>query len=150
MDLFNPKQQRVLNDSHEKSRLMMPRLESMEPQTPLKLLGSHTIDAKEDDRATLDPLLRGLMDRLPKPDQIWSLDDRAKWLRTAANIFSLVYRASDGEVRDVSVVLVKQETPNSAVMTDLGLAEVTKRAGESDPLSSIEGPRKRQQVLTLT
>jgi hypothetical protein len=68
---------------------MMPRLESMEGQTPLKLLGAHTIEAKEDDRATVDPLIKGLMDRLPKPDEIWPLDDRAKWFRAAANIFSL-------------------------------------------------------------
>jgi hypothetical protein len=151
MDLSNPKQQRGLNGSHETSPLMIPRLESMECQTPLKLLGSHTNDAKGDDHATADPLMQALINRLPKPEGIWSLDDRAKWLRTAANIFSLVYRASDGEVRDVSVVLVKQEPANSPVTTELGPAE-TKRDGlvdDPDPLFSVESPRTREEVLTL-
>ena len=34
-----------------------------------------------------DPLIRGLLNRLPEPDSVWSLNDRIKWLRTAANIF---------------------------------------------------------------
>jgi hypothetical protein len=44
------------------------------------------------DGAMPDPLLQGLVDRLPKPDSIWSLDDRGKWLRVAAVIFTLVRR----------------------------------------------------------
>jgi len=46
-----------------------------------------------------DPLIQALAAKLPKPDTIWSIDDRAKWLKTAAMAFNLVYRtsgASDG------------------------------------------------------
>jgi hypothetical protein len=55
------------------------------------------------------------VDRLPKPNGIWPLDERAKWLRTAASVFDLVYKADDGEQREISVALAKQrhlgETP---------------------------------------
>jgi hypothetical protein len=119
MSVFGPNQQRGWNTSHETSRLMMPRAEP-----PLKLLGAQASDAEGDDPRITDRLIQGLLDRLPKPNGIWSLDDRAKWLRTAASIFGLVYKASDGEHREISIVLVKQEAANSPV-TALGVAEAT-------------------------
>ena len=39
-----------------------------------------------------DPLIQALVDRLPKSDSIWSIDDRAKWLKAAAMVFNLIYR----------------------------------------------------------
>ena len=42
-----------------------------------------------------DPLIQALVDKLPKPNTIWSIEDRAKWLRAAAILFNLVYR-TDG------------------------------------------------------
>ena len=131
MSMFGPNQQRGWNTPHEKSRLMMPRAEPSESLTPLKLLsaqvkflGAQASDAEGDDRGITDLLIQGLLDRLPKPNGIWSLDDRAKWLRTAASIFGLVYKASDGEHREISIVFVKQETASSPV-TALGVAEAT-------------------------
>jgi hypothetical protein len=67
--------------------------------------GSH---AAEYERG-IDNLIRGLVDLLPKPDGIWPLDDRAKWLRLAAGIFDLGYKAGDGEHREISITLVRQE-----------------------------------------
>jgi hypothetical protein len=49
------------------------------------------------------------VERLPKPNGIWSLDDRAKWLRTAASIFDLVYKVGDGERRQVNLAFVRQD-----------------------------------------
>jgi hypothetical protein len=37
------------------------------------------------------------VDKLPKPNSIWSIDDRAKWLKAAAMAFNLVYRTGEGE-----------------------------------------------------
>jgi len=54
-----------------------------------------------------DPLIQGLVDRLPEPDSIWSLDDRVRWLRTAANIFALIYKCQEGEDKEVKLVLAK-------------------------------------------
>src|ERR1700747_3710941 len=48
-----------------------------------------------------DPLIQGLINRLPEPDSIWSLNDRVKWLRTAANIFGLMYKCRESEDKEV-------------------------------------------------
>ena len=42
--------------------------------------------------AETDPLIQALVDRLPKSDSIWSIDDRAKWLKAAAMVFNLIYK----------------------------------------------------------
>jgi hypothetical protein len=91
-----------------RSDLMMRKMEPNESLTG-KLLSAQASDAAEDRRGITDPLLRGLVDRLPKPNSTWPLDDRAKWLRTAAGIFDLVYKSSDGEHREISIVFVKQD-----------------------------------------
>lgn len=44
----------------------------------------------------LDPMIQGLFLKLPPSDSEWSLGDRIKWLRTAANIFELVYSNETG------------------------------------------------------
>ena len=49
------------------------------------------------------------MDRLPVADGIWSLDDRAKWLRTAASVFGLVYKTGDDERREIKIVFAKPQ-----------------------------------------
>ena len=66
-------------------------------QTPRQTELSPVLDlsiAKAADYAT-DPLIQGLMERLPKPDTVWSLDDRGRWLRAAAVIFSLIYKLDE-------------------------------------------------------
>jgi hypothetical protein len=40
----------------------------------------------------LTPLIQALVDRLPKSYGIWSIDDRAKWLKAAAMVFNLIYK----------------------------------------------------------
>ena len=47
-----------------------------------------------------DPLIQALVDKLPKPDSIWSIDDRAKWLRAATMIFNLVYQFAEAKETD--------------------------------------------------
>jgi hypothetical protein len=42
-----------------------------------------------------DPLIQALVDKLPKPNSIWSIDDRAHWLKAAAMAFNLVYRSPE-------------------------------------------------------
>ena len=41
------------------------------------------------------------------------MEDRVKWLRAAANIFVLIYKAHDGENRELKIVLDKDETATS-------------------------------------
>jgi hypothetical protein len=97
-----------------KSRLTLPRVEPSETLTA-KLLVTQKSDGEqggapeEPDRGRSDLLIQGLVERLPKPNGIWPLDDRAKWLRTAASIFDLVYQVGEGERRQLGVAFVKQD-----------------------------------------
>jgi hypothetical protein len=43
------------------------------------------------------------VDKLPKPDTIWLLEDRAKWLRAAAIIFNLVYKVGEADEADIKI-----------------------------------------------
>lgn len=45
----------------------------------------------------MHPFISGLLQTLPAPDTEWAIRDRAKWLQTAANIFSLIYKG-DGQI----------------------------------------------------
>jgi hypothetical protein len=106
MDMFgaNPNRGRV---SLETTRLKLPPVETSESPTPLNLLGSQVVEAEETDRGATDLLIQGLVDRLPRPNATWSLDERAKWLRTAASVFGLVYKDSGGEEREIGIVFAK-------------------------------------------
>ena len=44
-----------------------------------------------------DPLLQALIDKLPKPNTVWPIDDRAKWLKAAAMAFNLIYSTNQRE-----------------------------------------------------
>ena len=51
-----------------------------------------------------DPLIQALVDKLPEPNSIWSIDDRAKWLKAVAMAFNLVYRFPESEDLKQSVL----------------------------------------------
>jgi hypothetical protein len=94
----------------ERSDLMMRKMEASESLTD-KLLSAQRKDTADDKSGITDLLIRGLVERLPKPDSVWSLDDRAKWLRTATGIFDLVYKRDDGEQTELRIA--KQAADNS-------------------------------------
>src|SRR5215813_7146131 len=50
-----------------------------------------------------DPLIQALVGKLPKPNTVWSLEDRAKWLRAAAMVFSLVYKPGESGETDLKI-----------------------------------------------
>ena len=80
---------------------------SMRKTQPSESLTEKLLHTAEYERGITDHLIRGLVDRLPQPDAIWSLDDRVKWLRTAVGIFDLVYKTGDDERREISVAFIK-------------------------------------------
>jgi hypothetical protein len=43
------------------------------------------------------PFIQGLLEHLPQPDTLWTIEGRAKWLKTAADVFDLMYKG-DGEI----------------------------------------------------
>jgi hypothetical protein len=107
--MFRAKQ-RECTSLQDKSPLVTTGLESPEGLEPRMLLEDGLSEpAEEDAGGTTDLLIQGLMNRLPKPDSNWSLDNRAKWLRTAASIFGLVYKASDSEHREISIDLAREQ-----------------------------------------
>lgn len=42
---------------------------------------------------TYHPFILGLLSKLPEPETEWAINDQAKWLRTAASVFGLMYKA---------------------------------------------------------
>jgi hypothetical protein len=88
-------------EDDEKSSLVT-RISELE-ETPILTL----VDTAEprDAREMPDPLIQALVGKLPKPNTIWSLEDRAKWLRAAAIIFNLVYKPEankpDAKIEDL-------------------------------------------------
>jgi hypothetical protein len=79
---------------------------------PREKLANAQANHAAEHRPGVDNLIRGLVDMLPNPDSIWSLDDRAKWLRLAAGIFDLGYKAGNGEQKMISIVVSKPEPIN--------------------------------------
>lgn len=59
--------------------------------------------SKREDEDDLHPFIKGLLTKLPKPDEEWSQEGRAKWLETAANIFDLLFKNSDDNNRVISI-----------------------------------------------
>ena len=76
---------------NDRSRLVTRSAEREE--TPVLTL----VDTAEQTREMPDPLIQALVDKLPKPNTIWSIDDRAKWLKAAAMAFNLIYKTSERE-----------------------------------------------------
>jgi hypothetical protein len=106
--MFGTKQPRDCTPLHNKGRAAPSGLEhpeGLEPRIHLDERSSVTEDAC----GTSDLLIKGLVNRLPKPDSTWSLDNRAKWLRTAASIFGLVYKAAENEHREISIDLAREQ-----------------------------------------
>lgn len=49
------------------------------------------------DTSGFHPFVQGLLDSLPETGTNWTIEGRAKWLQTAANIFDLIYKGA-GEI----------------------------------------------------
>jgi hypothetical protein len=120
MNILGPNPERA-SGPVDRSRLDLNWAEASKRLTPLNLLTSRPeADAEAggeagEEEGAIDLLLLGLVERLPRPDQFWSLDDRAKWLRTAATIFALVYKTGPGDEGEIGVVLTKRAAPQDKV-----------------------------------
>jgi len=61
-----------------------------------------------------DPLIQALVNKLPKPNSIWSTDERAQWLRAAAIIFNLVYKTAEAEANEGDLKIEEKPSVKSA------------------------------------
>ena len=105
---------------HDKGRATFPGLEHPEGLEPRMLLDEKST-TNDDEGGISDLLIRGLVNRLPKPDSTWSLDARAKWLRTAASIFGLVYRADVSERGEISIDLASEQVAGAPAPARFGM-----------------------------
>lgn len=87
-------------------------LTNLRKMQPSESLTEKLLHAAEYERGITDHLIRGLVERLPKPDTNWPLEDRVKWIRTAIGIFDLVYKSGDDEQREIGVTFAKQSADN--------------------------------------
>jgi hypothetical protein len=139
MDLL-PHQIRGFEAPVAKTRLVTPRPEPTPSPTPLKPSDAQAVDTGTDQGGT-DLLIQGLLDRLPTPNGVWSLDERAKWLRTAAAIFGLVYKTIDGEQREIGVVLLQQNAGNSPAAEAVAPGFIGQGNQDANPVASWHGGR---------
>ena len=103
-DFLGHKPQPERNGAQNKSAdfISPPRLQPNESLIE-KLRGSPANQTADYERG-IDRLVQGLMDLLPKPDSIWSIEDRVKWLRLAEGIFDIGYKIGDGEQGEITKV----------------------------------------------
>ena len=107
-DFLGHKPQPEGNGAQNKSAdFISPRKPQPNESLIEKLRGSPANHNVDYDRG-IDRLVQGLMDLLPKPDSIWPIEERVKWLRLAEGIFDIGYKTGDGEQGEISIVAVRQ------------------------------------------
>ena len=87
--------------SNEKNSLVT-RIAELKEEPVLTLVNEAEPSEAESSKLP-DPLIQALVDKLPKPDTIWLLEDRAKWLRAAAIIFNLIYKVGEAGEADIKI-----------------------------------------------
>jgi len=55
----------------------------------------------------LDPVIAGLMAKLPAPDTDWSKDSRRKWLQALMNVLDLTYKTDPSDTGELKISLEK-------------------------------------------
>ena len=73
-------------------------------ETPILTLVESADRSDASEMPDQDPLIQALIDKLPKANSMWSIDDRAKWLKAAAMAFNLVYRFPKRDEQPSSVL----------------------------------------------
>ena len=109
----------------------------------LSAQASHT--AESDQR--IDNLLEGLVELLPNPNSVWTLNERVKWLRLAIAIFDLSYKVGDGRDREINIVLdqdsklLQEEIDVTVPLTDRQLMRLTRVRASVKEISDCESSR---------
>ena len=68
----------------------MPMGEQHRPEQAFAARGAVS-DAAQRSK-TYHPFIEGLLETLPHPNEVWSIEGREKWLSAASNIFDLIYK----------------------------------------------------------
>ncbi len=87
-------------------RLIMPTGAHPSETVPIKAgedRGERVVSGGGGNGPTWHPFIQGLIQTLPKADSEWPASDRVKWLKTAANVFDLIYKG-EGSIKGEAVV----------------------------------------------
>ena len=107
-DFLSHKPQPEGNGAQNKSADFMNTRKLQPNESLIEKLRSSPANHSPDYDRGIERLVHGLMDLLPKPDSIWCIEDRVKWLRLAEGIFDIGYKTADAEQGEISIVAVKQ------------------------------------------
>ena len=93
--------------AHGRDRLVMPVFQSGPAQEPARTnsIGRNDkrIGGGGGDGSGHDPLITGLIQRLPEPDSTWSVAEQARWLELAAHVFAAIYKADPNQRIEIKV-----------------------------------------------
>ena len=85
---------------HGKDKLVMPagltQPESQKLAPETKKIEDRDIGRSGNGGGDLPPFIQGLLSKLPNEGEVWPIAERVNWLRTASNIFGLMYKAEEG------------------------------------------------------
>ena len=100
---------------NERSRLVT---RGAQVSTPDEMVLTVVDNAEQKEpRSSTDPLIQAVVDRLPAPNSIWSINDRANWLKALAMLFNLVYRTEKGETTRQKVDKTNSHTPRLSAVS---------------------------------
>lgn len=63
------------------------------------------------DGRSLHPFVEGLLQTMPEPGTVWTIEGRAAWLEAAANIFKLIYKGNGN-------IIVKADPPETQAASE--------------------------------
>jgi len=96
---------------NDRSRLVTRGAEpSTEPDDTVLTLMEDAERKEPESSLTTDPLIHALVDKLPPSSSIWSINDRANWLKALAMIFNVVYRTEKSEAKEQKQKTEKAES----------------------------------------
>jgi hypothetical protein len=99
-----------IDAQNERSRLVTRSAELNTPDETVLTLVDNAERKEPESSIMTDPLIQAVVDKLPAPNSIWSIDDRANWLKALAMIFNLVYRTEKGEAKEQKQKIEKPDS----------------------------------------
>lgn len=81
-------------------RLVEPKFRDQPAPQPLRIDPKPMYGGDGGGGGNLHPFIVGLLKSLPAPDTVWPEADRQKWLQTAENVFSLMYKSGNDSAGD--------------------------------------------------
>jgi hypothetical protein len=100
-----------IDAQNERSHLVTRGAELTTPDETVLTLVDNAEQNEPESSMMADPLIQALVDKLPPPNSIWSIDDRARWLKALAMIFNLVYRTEKGEATEQKIEKTESTLP---------------------------------------